>query len=372
MKVLLHSMVFAILLQSISAKKLRHCTELEITELVEKQLCKNTSVYPVVPMVIQPKIYILEILDFNHNENSLTISIQLTMKWNDSGIIEIGPENQDTDWKWLEVDSTMYADLQRPQLKFWFQRDTKILQLYGQTPTYEYFWFHPPHYLEYAEFLALTVGCFVTPTAYPFDSHQCEVFFYTPDKSISRLYFLPPIMDRDGYANAQPNIVTYHGLPFDIQVESKTPFALVMNGYNYSNTGITFSFKRQTLGALMSGYFLPTGLYSLASILSFTIDKDQVAGRLGMIVTLFLISTNTYNSVQAPDDRGVSYIEVWLMGTSIPISLALLEYGYILALEKFFGSKKNMKAYDTLAIFLVLAFHAIFQLYFWVTVSKFM
>ena len=156
-----------------------------------------------------------------------------------------------------------------------------------------------------------------------------------------------------------------------IQVSSQSPFTMVMNGYNYSVAGIIFGFKRANLGALMSGYFLPTGLYSIVSIVSFAIDKDQVAGRFGIIVTLFLITTNTYNAIEAPDDRGISYIEVWMMGTSIPISLALLEYGFILALEKFFGYTKDTKIYDTLAVILVLGFHATFQLYFWFTVSKY-
>ena len=78
------------LYQCISAKKLELCSEIENTTLMEKQLCKNTPMYPG-PLVVQPKIYITEILDFNEDDNSLTISIQLTMKWNDSGITDIGP-----------------------------------------------------------------------------------------------------------------------------------------------------------------------------------------------------------------------------------------------------------------------------------------
>ena len=55
---------------------------------------------------------------------------------------------------------------------------------------------------------------------------------------------------------------------------------------------------------------------------------------MGMIVTLYLISTNVYNSVEAPNVRGFSYIEIWMIGTQIPILIALLEYGFILYLKK--------------------------------------
>jgi hypothetical protein len=56
---------------------------------------------------------------------------------------------------------------------------------------------------------------------------------------------------------------------------------------------------------------------------------------MGMIVTLYLISANVYNSVDAPKNRGFSYIEVWMLGSQCPILLALLQYGFILSLKKF-------------------------------------
>ena len=55
---------------------------------------------------------------------------------------------------------------------------------------------------------------------------------------------------------------------------------------------------------------------------------------MGMIVTLYLISANVYNSVDAPKNRGFSYIEIWMLGSQVQILVALLEYGYVLYLKK--------------------------------------
>ena len=55
---------------------------------------------------------------------------------------------------------------------------------------------------------------------------------------------------------------------------------------------------------------------------------------MGMIVTLYLISANVYNSVDAPSSRGFSYIEIWISGAQFPILLALCEYGIILYYKK--------------------------------------
>ena len=60
----------------------------------------------------------------------------------------------------------------------------------------------------------------------------------------------------------------------------------------------------------------------------------QVPGRMGMIVTLYLISANVYNSVDAPKVRGFSYIEIWMLGSQFPILLALFEYGFVLYFKK--------------------------------------
>ena len=66
-------------------------------------------------------------------------------------------------------------------------------------------------------------------------------------------------------------------------------------------------------------------------------------------MTLYLISANVYNSVDAPKVRGFSYIEIWIFGSQFPISLALIEYGFVLYLKKVakkVDEEKNMMIMD--------------------------
>ena len=72
----------------------------------------------------------------------------------------------------------------------------------------------------------------------------------------------------------------------------------------------------------------------MISLGSYAIDPQVVPGRLGLLITLFLILTNVYNSVDAPKGRGFSYIEIWMLGAQFPILLALIEYGFVLYLKK--------------------------------------
>ena len=47
-----------------------------------------------------------------------------------------------------------------------------------------------------------------------------------------------------------------------------------------------------------------------------------------MLVMLYLISANVYNSISAPPGRGFSYIELWMVGMQIPILVALIGESY--------------------------------------------
>lgn len=65
----------------------------------------------------------------------------------------------------------------------------------------------------------------------------------------------------------------------------------------------------------------------------------KVPGRLGMLVTIVLIMTNIYNNVQAPMNRDISYIEIWMMISLTPILIAIVEYGIILTMKKYQAPK---------------------------------
>ena len=58
----------------------------------------------------------------------------------------------------------------------------------------------------------------------------------------------------------------------------------------------------------------------------------QVPGRMGLLITTSLIMVNTYGNVDkaSPPQRGFGLIDMWMCGTQLPVSLSMLQYGYIL------------------------------------------
>ena len=80
--------------QFANSRKLQPCSFYQNVTLTEKTFCKNSTVYPLA-IITLPYIYVTEILDFNEEEHSITISLQMMLKWNDSAIISTGPKTRE-------------------------------------------------------------------------------------------------------------------------------------------------------------------------------------------------------------------------------------------------------------------------------------
>ena len=132
-----------------------------------------------------------------------------------------------------------------------------------------------------------------------------------------------------------------------------------------------YYFKRTiaSQNQVFGGYYIQMATFATLSLLSYFIKQSVVPGRMGMLTTLFLIQVNTYNSVEAPPGRGFSSIDIWTFGIQIPILVAILEYGTVLSMKKFWTKEGNneriLKNIDLLT-FIASAFYLIvFNLCYW-------
>lgn len=242
--------------------------------------------------------------------------------------------------KWYEIKEHDIEQIHVPLVRFNNIKDLRRIPNWGPKDS-NYFWFRLPHNIQYFEAIQIKLFCSFTFTSYPFDSHYCDMTFGS-SSNIDISVFYP-----------QPNIFVDSGsmiqskLPFHIHLETIAPFTQIILGSRYPNTGIRIHLARDDLGLLYGGFFGPTGLFSIMSLTSFTINPDAVPGRLGVLVTLSLIVSNVYNSIKAPPSRGFSYIEVWMIGIQIPILTAIIEYGIILCMKKYQQKQKDkIKRFD--------------------------
>ena len=100
-----------------------------------------------------------------------------------------------------------------------------------------------------------------------------------------------------------------------------------------------------------------------------------------LLLTMLLISTTNYVAVEAPPKRGMSYIEIWIIGMQIPTLIAIFETGFVLlqyrkqqklqdSVQRMNVNKKtsksvDIKKYDIVTGRILVAYFLLFQIIYW-------
>ena len=66
-------------------------------------------------------------------------------------------------------------------------------------------------------------------------------------------------------------------LPFDIEMKSMKTFGILDAGYNYSYAGMAVHFTRNGIGTLLGGFYAPTTVFKVLSLISFNINPEVVS-----------------------------------------------------------------------------------------------
>ena len=193
---------------------------------------------------------------------------------------------------------------------------------------------------------------------FPFDQQNCEWTYRSKDLLSTEVILKTPILyvtqsqSYTQYRSPGNDVIklnNHGGLQFDASIQAKDSILVPLldgdDNITFSYSGVDFSFVRSAneINKLLISYYFPSGAFAILSLFSFFINPLVVPGRMGMLVTIFLVVTTTYNGVKAPPGRGFSYIELWYIGVQIPILFALLDYGIILAINKYVNKKAPPK-----------------------------
>ena len=294
------------------------------------------------PYYFHQELAILDILDLDPRDQTITISVKLRTKWNDSRITLESKDPDDTT-TWSLIDKETAKDLFFPKQRIRKVKEFKEFQPYSATND-DYYWFSAPHGFVYEETFMVTIFCSFDFSTFPFDHQQCDFAIGLSDSSASFSSLMPTVViNLDGKTTQfgkSPLQFLSSRLPFDMKLSGLEPFAITHSGKNYSHAGMRVDFTRNKLSQLIGGFYGPTALLGVLSLISYSINPEVVPGRLGLLVTLNLITSNIYNFVKAPEDRGFSYLEGWMIGIQALILLGIFEYGAALSLMRFYKTTK--------------------------------
>ena len=239
------------------------------------------------------------------------------------------------------------ADIWTPKIYIGNDVESRSLVYFGQnadSSTNLWYSYHEKE-LGYSAILTAKIACSLDFQTYPFDYHICLMDINNRMGTKQRITFgNPEIYTNDGFYTVGKEIggnefelKTDGRLEYDFKFESLPSSTYIDYGLEYAQAQVKIDFERtdKSRSEIFGGYHATTAIFAILSLLSFFIQPDTVPGRMGMLITLYLIQINIYNSVKAPPKRGFSAIEIWFVGIQAPILLAVLEYGGLLALKKF-------------------------------------
>merc|ERR1719350_836817 len=134
-----------------------------------------------------------------------------------------------------------------------------------------------------------------------------------------------------GYASKKSNSIA---LDYDISITTLAPEDSVLDYGalgNFSLSGFEMVLTRYVATYIIA-YYLPSGLFVIVSWISFLIPMDVIPGRMALLVTLFLVLVNIFNTVttNTPKAEGLTAIEAWMLACILFVFGALVEYAVIL------------------------------------------
>ena len=122
---------------------------------------------------------------------------------------------------------------------------------------------------------------------------------------------------------------------------------LVLSNKTRDVSGFDLILKRKPETYILL-YFFPSFMMVVTSWINFAVSFEAVPGRLGLLLTLFLMMINMNNSIstEIPKSDSACPLIIWILICTVFIILALLEYFMILIKVKYCKMNKKVKAKD--------------------------
>ena len=265
-------------------------------EVLKIQLCNlhneeyemgNPSWSPGNPMIIKSSVIVYKIAELNEEEKTITLNFLLSVIWHDTRI-SLESNNPNKSMKWYGVNEFDLTQIFTPTLEISGTKKIVRKRKYGPTDK-DYFWYNNPQsMMEFQESLRVTIYCSMDFKHFPFDYHTCDLNFGASANSIRTLkmnattvyYKNQSLSNDEGLLNMKQS-----HLPFDIALESLKSFEHVRGEYKYSYVGIRIHLTRNNFGVLIGGYYGPTIIFSMLSLVSYSIKAEIVSTQIPIKVS---------------------------------------------------------------------------------------
>jgi len=276
------------------------------------------------------KFVVEEISNINDKAQTMSISMYFGVSWLDP---RLKINETATEWREVKTGPKDEVNVSPESLKYIWYPELEIygLEKFGRQRVLKEMSgvrIRRNRTIHYELGVRITISCRMMFDDYPLDAHTCQFqvgSYYDTNKTVkcSSTY----VYDESRQRSLQ-HFIEFESLP-------EKDLSVVLPSGAYAACGFQIRLVRKTMQYLVQVY-LPSCMFVVVSWVSFLIKPEVVPGRMALLVTLFLVLINIFNSVRerAPISSRLNAVDFYLVICIFLVFTALLEYAVILLLLK--------------------------------------
>ena len=272
--------------------------------------------------------YIYDVHEIDERFQTLKISMYCDLTWHEPRLRTNKSANE-----WREGD---YISTSTLNSKYFWRPD---LDIYGvETSSRQLFMkdlsgilINKQQKILYSLRLDIKLSCQMDFNRYPFDSQKCpfRVSSYFDDDEMVKCTSKLHHHYLDEFARTLQYTISLN----EMAPENRTTAYL---GQSYSRCGFMVLYTRSKTQLFFQVY-LTAGMLVIVSWTSFLINPNIVPGRMGLLVTLFLVLVNIFNGFKnsAPPSINLNALDVYLIICIGHVFFVLIQYAIVLFVGNF-------------------------------------
>ena len=281
---------------------------------------------------------ILEVEEINDQTQTISVAYYFRIKWKEPRLM-IDPNhdewsNSDRNGGALSYQSKILKSFWTPDLEIMGLKVFGTQKILKQMSGVEIF---KSQYIKYSARVETTFSCQMVFDNYPLDSHSCpfqigSYLYTTRIVNCSSIYTIENKNQRH----------LQHMIAFEELSEEDGAFGV--QGNKFALCGFRINIRRTRVQIFFQAY-LTSILFVFVSWVSFLIKPEVVPGRMGLIITIFLVLINIFNGIKShsPVSPSLNAVDIYLVGCIGQVFLVLSEYAIVLSRETFSFACKSIK-----------------------------
>jgi len=290
--------------------------------------------------VVNVGIDIKDIPKIDDKDFSVTLNAFFVVQWTDERLlidqeqIELNLSPDEDPNAWIPVDVSFIKEFWLPDAEILNLKEFKTLDVLSKL---EGLWLNRNQEIMYAVATRITFICPMTFNSFPLDVQVCLFQVGSFNYDNTKMVFNDSFIAEEGAIRSV--------LDYAIQIRmlpEKNKNYMALTG-NYSVAGFELTLKRKVSHYIITCY-LPSGMFVIVSWISFLIPPDIVPGRMTLLITVFLVLVNIFNTITTniPKAEGLTAIEAWVIVCVLFVFGALVEYAGILLQMKMRVSTRKL------------------------------